>query len=112
MKFYKYIFFISLFFVIISDNCDEFNTVPKEKSECFGMLSEEQKVDELKVHCCYSKAESRSYPWCQALTQMQYEHIKDYIKFNEILWADVNLNIDCKSFYIKMSLFYLLLFLL
>ena len=112
MKFFKYIFFISLIFIITSDNCDEFNTVPTDRSDCFNMLSEEQKELELKAYCCYCKADSRTYPWCQAITQMQYEKIKDYIKFNELLWADVNLTIDCKSFYIKMSLFYLLFFLL
>ena len=112
MSIFNYINFIFLFSLSISDQCDDFTTIPTKVNDCIGKLSESQIKDELKAHCCYSKSDNEVNPKCISLTEIQYHYVKEYIKFNEILWGDVNLNIDCNSSYLKIGILYILLILI
>ena len=109
MLYYYYIIFYFLIIFIKSDQCDKFTNIPSSVNECQGQLSDTQIKDDLKSHCCYYKSDNDILPKCISLTKIQYDNIKDYIKFNEILWGEVNLKIDCYSFYLKIGLLNLIL---
>ena len=98
--------------LINTDQCDLFTNIPKDVDECKNKLSEEQIKDDLKKYCCYSKIDNDLNPSCISLTETQYDNIKDYIKFSEILWGEVNLNINCNSFYLRFWIFNLILYIL
>ena len=91
--------------LIYSELCDKFGKTPSNETDCFGHLNDEEKNDLKKTHCCYFESEDQVDPKCMALTQMQYENINDFIKYNEILWGHVNIKINCNSFYSKVGIF-------
>ena len=112
MNFFKYLMFIILIEYINSDQCDEFTGIPSQVSDCKDKLSQVQIDSNLKAYCCYSKNDVRPNAQCVSLTKEQYDNIKDYIRFNKILWGEVNLSIDCKSLYLYLGISNLLLFIL
>ena len=78
-------------------------------------FSDTEKKDYGKEYCCFVKNandQDNKDGACLALTKYQYKHIKDYIKY-QILneGAHEDYSIDCKSFYLEISLLSLLLFL-
>ena len=87
-----------------------------QKDDCKAEnLGDTEKKDYGKEYCCFAKdANDQSYKdgKCIALTKYQYKHIKDFIKY-QILneGAHEDSSIDCKSFYLEISLLSLLLFL-
>ena len=112
MKLYIFILYFSLFNYISSDQCDKFTNIPSQVSDCQDKLSQSQIDDDKKTHCCYSKDDAHTNPKCISLTQEQYDNIKDYIKFNRILWGEVNLSVDCYSSFINFGLIYSIILIL
>ena len=94
-----------LFFLISSINsdiCENFTQIPKVIEDCKGQLSKSQIEYDLKSYCCYYEADNSINPRCISLTTFQYENIQEYIKFNELAYGDINLHINCNSFYLKL----------
>ena len=112
MKLFILILYLSFINYISSDQCDKFTSTPSQTSDCQDKLSQSQIDDDKKAYCCYSKDDVHVNPQCISLTQEQYDNIKDYIKFNRILWGESNLSVDCNSSFISLGLLYLILFLL
>ena len=112
MKLYIYILYFFLVIYINSDQCDKFTNIPSQVSDCQDKLSQSQIDDDKKAHCCYSKDDAHVNPKCISLTQEQYDNIKDYIKFNKILWGEVNLSVDCNSSFINLWLIFSILLLI
>ena len=62
-------------------------------------------------YCCYF--EDGDNKGCSELTKYQYKHIKDYAKIMRLTGPiSEDAKIDCKSFYLQISLLSLLLLLL
>ena len=97
---------------IFSEQCYKFTGVPSKESDCLNQLSDEQKNTLKKTHCCFFQSDNQVDPKCVSLTQTQYDNIDDYIEYNEILWGYVNTKINCNSYYIDISIYYLVLFML
>ena len=85
------------------------------KDECkTSNLDQTTEKDKGKEYCCFEKdanVASKKDGICVALTKYQYEHIKDYIKSERLAGAHDDYSIDCKSFYLEISLLSLFLFL-
>ena len=110
MKKQMQIFILLILFVnIFSEQCDKYTGTPTKENDCFNQLSDSQKDDLKKTHCCHFQAENLVDPKCISLTQTQYDNIEDYIKYNEILWGYVNLKINCNSFYLGVAIFEIIL---
>ena len=101
-----------LFVAIYSEQCDKFTATPSTESDCYNQLSDSQKSELKKTHCCHFQADNQVDPKCISLTQTQYDNIEDYIKYNEILWGYVNIKINCKSFHLGVAMFNIILLLL
>ena len=112
MKLFIFILYFSLIIYISSDQCDKFTNIPSQVSDCQDKLSQTQIDDDKKAHCCYSKDDAHVNAKCISLTQEQYDNIKDYIKFNRILWGEVNLSVDCYSSFINFGLIYSIILIL
>ena len=112
MKLLQFIIFIFLLSLINGDQCDLFTNVPMHVNDCINQTSENQRESEFKEYCCFSKSANHINPTCISLTQIQYDNIKDYIRFNEILWGDVNMTINCNSSYLKYWMLTLIIYIL
>ena len=112
MKITHIILLIILLIPILSDQCDKFTGSPTKADDCFNQLSDQQRKDLKKTHCCFFQSDDQINSKCISLTDIQYDNIDDYIEYNEILWGYVNVRINCKSFYYKFGIFYVILFLL
>ena len=103
----KIILLLILFISIVSEQCDNFNGIPTQEADCYHQLSEQQKNDLKKTHCCYFISDDQVDPKCISLTQVQFENIDDYIEYNEILWGYINVRINCNSYHFKITIFYI-----
>mgnify|MGYP006873238363 CR=1 FL=1 len=112
MKALIFVFYLSFINYICSDQCDKFTNIPSQVSDCQDKLSQSQIDDDKKAYCCYSKDDTHINPQCISLTQEQYDKIKEYIKYNRILWGEVNLSVDCNSSFISLGLIFSILFFL
>ena len=85
-----------------------------QKDDCKSNNLSQDEKDEGAEYCCFKKdAYSSVYKdgHCKPLTKYQYKHIKDYIKTDLLAGSHEDTSIDCKSFYLEISLISLLLFL-
>ena len=86
----------------------------EKKDDCKADNLSDDEKEEGGEYCCFMKnAYSSSFKdgHCIALTKYQYKHINDYIKSELLNGAHEDISIDCKSFYLEISLLSLLLFL-
>ena len=97
-----FVYLLFLISSINSDICEHFTQIPKVIEDCKDQLSNSQIEDELKSYCCYYEADNSINPRCISLTSYQYKNIKQYIKFYELAYGDVNLKINCNSIYLKL----------
>ena len=108
----KFIQIISLLYLIsfTYQSCDGHTS----KDDCKTDNLSQGEKDAGAEYCCFEKdanSASRKDGYCVPLTKYQYKHIKDYIKRELIGGAHEDYSIDCKSFYLQISLLSLLLFL-
>ena len=84
------------------------------KDDCKTDNLSQGEKDDGAEYCCFEKdanVASKKDGNCVPLTKYQYKHIKDYIKRELITGSHEDYSIDCKSFYLEISLLSLLLFL-
>ena len=106
-----FLLLLILLISIFSEQCDKYTGTPTRVDDCLNQLSDEQKKDLKKTHCCFFQSDNQLDPKCISLTETQYDNIDDFIEYNEILWGYVNVKINCNSFYYKCGIFYVVLFL-
>ena len=116
-----YYCFILLFYSINIINADTNNTNNDYKSncnghaslssECFDKILDVEKDDNF--HCCFLKAKENNNQntFCSLLDEEAFLNINDYIESQQHFEYEV-LEVDCKSFYLSLSLLYLILILL
>ena len=90
-------------------------------------INDDDKNKYYKKYCCYVTYDGYKYRnskmgtdgksveidgSCMTLTDEQHSHIKDLIKYMEIFQGRVNVQIDCKSYYLQLGIISLLLFIL
>ena len=80
-------------------------------SECFDKITEDEK--EVGDHCCFFQAKDHNVQTsiCVILEDETYSNLDDYISYQRQVGYE-EVKIDCKSFYLSLSLFYLILILL
>ena len=122
MKILNQIFIISCLYFFINSTCetDEEDTAKKYRhyEDCKDRTFDEEELDLNPYKCCYMKKETKAMNveteihGCVALTKTEYDNIKKTIKFYESPEDVKDVDIDCKSYFIKYGLFSLILFLL
>ena len=90
-------------------------------------INDDDKNKYNKKYCCYMTYDGYKYSnskmgtdgkeveingSCMTLTDEQHSHIKDLIKYYEVINGRVNVQIDCKSYYLQLGIISLLLFIL
>ena len=90
-------------------------------------INDDDKNKYNKKYCCYVTYDQHKYEnepingqgkyvgidgSCMTLTDDQYNHIKDIIKYNEIYYGYTNYQIDCKSYYLQLGIISILLLIL
>ena len=122
MKFLNQIFIISCLYFFVNSTCetDEDDTSHKYRhyEDCKDRAFDEEELESYSYRCCYMEIEiktlntEKDVHGCVALTQPQYDNIKRTINDFESVEGVHDVDIDCKSYYIKYGLFSLSLFLL
>ena len=110
----------SLIFIYCSDkrSCDDVDSGVSSGKDC-----QNYDLTESTSHCCFLKMSmkvldvSADYARCWEVTQEQYEHIKTVIKTLENECNSNNIDctvkkLECKSSYLSLSIFSLILLLL
>ena len=121
MKINQIIIFALLIVFVYSIDCGRETSDPSKPSDC-AQLSDTQ-IKEKNTKCClikyddiatiaYSDGDYRTNgkPFCQAFREKTLKNLKTFIKYKEVKIGIENLEIDCNSSYIKLSLICLLLF--
>lgn len=110
---------ILILFLILSSFvfCDD----DDDGGECYGTASKAKDCNSKKVgtsykYCCFLdiKSDEGSYKQCYPVTESDYKDIKNYINKMEESGRDAHGKVnklDCKSYYLKLSLLSLLLIL-
>ena len=122
MKIVNQIFIISCLYFFINSSCEteEDDTTHKYRhyEDCKDRSFDEEELELNAYKCCYMEKEIKSLNMekdvhgCVALTQSQYENIKRTISDFESAEDVQEVDIECKSAFIKYGLFSLILFLL
>lgn len=96
---------------LISNFCDSSKTGSESKNECHNAKTGDG-------YCCFIEApKSNPSSGCISLTKYRYDHIDVIVNYFKIFGGnnadteDKDLKIDCKSFYLEISLFLLILLL-
>jgi len=99
MKFYIIIFISLILSICSADTCDPEKSKASSVKDC-------DKLEKLNgyPYCCYFKGkdEDGERETCLPLTKDNYDNIKDYIKEFEKDGGKVK-KLDCKSFYLELS---------
>ena len=108
----KYIQIIALLYLIsfTYQYCER----QTSKDECKTSNLDQTEKDSGAEYCCFLKDANdanKKDGICTTLTKYQYEHIKDFIKAARLNGAHDDYSIDCKSFYLEISILSLFLFL-
>ena len=110
MKFYKIILFGSLILSIYSSTlCGDEEATGSSAKDC-----QKYETDDEYPYCCFLKGtyEGTSYETCASLTKQEYDNIKNTIKsYEDEDDLDVK-KLDCKSFYLELSILSFILLLL
>lgn len=92
-----------------TSKCD--GTQASTLSECLELLLPEEKDSDF--HCCFTQAKKNGVKnsQCDLISDSDYNSIKHYIgDYEDHGYSEVS--VDCKSYFLQLSLLYLLLFLL
>ena len=109
----KFIQIIALLYLIsfTYQRCSAYS----KQDECKTDNLDDYDKERGREYCCFVKNANNldnKDGTCVGLTKYQYKHIKDYIKYQILTeGAHEDSTIDCKSFYLEISLLSLLLFL-
>jgi len=111
MKFIHTLAFLLLIGYIICDACDD--VTDPSVDNC-------KKVTIADHHCCYVEAPKNTNrpKKCEAYSNYAYDNIKTVVKYEKTFGGtngeteDKDVKIDCKSFYLQISSFILILLLL
>jgi hypothetical protein len=109
MKFYKIILFVSLILSIYSSTlCSDDEATGSSAKDC-----EKYEKDDGFPYCCFLKGtdEGKSVETCISLTKQQYDNIKNTMKSLEENDYEIK-KLDCKSFYLELSILSFILLLL
>ena len=121
MKILKIIFIILCLFISINSSCatdeDETNKY-RNALDCKNKAFDSDEIEVGAYKCCYIEVEYKSLNserethGCTALTESQYNNIRQTIRTFEAQTGVYEVDIECKSSYIKYGLFLIILFLL
>ena len=121
MKIFNQIFIISCLYFFINATCEteEDDTSHKYRhyEDCKDRSFDEEELELNPYRCCHIETEYKTLNMekdvhgCIALTQSQYDNIKRTISDFESEEGVEDVDIDCKSYFIKYGLFSLILFL-
>ncbi len=103
-----------LFALIMHSHCQDDDGIKCYKDGASGVEECEKLNAGEGHHCCFIKYEYNDVTEteCDSLSNAQYDDIKDYIsKMEDESEEDVEIDIDCSSNYITISLLLFLLFL-
>jgi hypothetical protein len=111
MKFIHTLAFLLLIGYIICDACED--VTDPSVDNC-------KKITIADHHCCYFEApkDTNEPKGCASYTNYQYDNIKTLVKYAKTFGGtdgkteDKDVKIDCKSFYLQISSFILILLLL
>lgn len=106
MKIFQLIFLLVLIIFTYQKDCDDFDK--KEECKAENLSSDDKKAG--KEYCCFYKNDDDS--GCTSLTKYQYKHMKDYVKYNKLNGNREDATIDCKSFYLEISILIVLFILI
>ena len=111
--------FVFLIYINASgtSSCEDENGntyVPSSADDCKKRLTEDEKKN-LYSHCCMIKYEhmeddngNKISASCGTIRQAQFDKIKDYVKYQTFKYGLDGYEIDCKSFYINISILILI----
>lgn len=102
MKFFELIIVLGLI-IFTYQHCND----ESKKEDC--KLSDQDKKNGYE-YCCY--LEDGDTKHCEGLTKYQYKHFKDYHKLMLLQGTSEDAKLDCKSFYLQISVLSILLLLL
>lgn len=106
MKIFQLICLLVLIIFTFQKDCDDY----EKKEECkTENLSTDDKNDG-KEYCCFYK--NGDYSGCTSLTKYQYKHMKNLVKYYKIKGYREDATIDCKSFYLEISILIVLFILI
>lgn len=111
MKFIHTLAFLLLIGYIICEDCDD--VADPSVDNC-------KKITVTNGHCCYFETPKNTDrpKGCESYTNYEYDNIKTVVKYEKTFGGtdgkteDKDVKIDCKSFYLQISSFILILLLL
>ena len=122
MKITEIFIFVCLLFLIYSECIPEEDELVKigkirDYRDCESRTMDQELVENNAYKCCHLRytVDSKNYYadvyTCTYITQNQYDNIKDTVKEYERVNDVVDVEIDCKSYYLQLGLLSILLFL-
>ena len=121
MKLLKIFFILSCLYAFINSTCgteEEESNIYRNYKDCMNRTFSSDEIEDGAYKCCYLEIEykttntEREVHGCAALTQSQYENIDQTERAYEMEAGVDDVDIECKSSFIKLGILFFVLFLI
>ena len=121
MKVLKLFFILSCLYAFINSTCgteEEDSNIYRNYKDCMNRAFSSDEIEDGAYKCCYLEIEykttntEREVHGCAALTQSQYENIRQTERAYEMEAGVDDVDIECKSSFIKLGILFFVLFLI